>query len=111
MCVHMGTTEVNAKLLFRKALIQLDYGKHDAAIENLKMALSTSCDDPVTHYGAMCCLGEVMLHRGDIHEARRLLAEVATVIRTDDVLRKEQERAKQLLRCSEKAANVNEADS
>lgn len=84
---------------FRKALMQLDYGKQDEAIGNLRTAIDEASNenDDVTKYGAMCCLGDVLVERGEINDARPLLEEVAALVRNDDVLDNEQERARELL--------------
>ena len=90
---------MKAKLLFRKALYQLDRGLLIQARENLQQAIDLAREerDRVTLVGALCCLGDYLAQVGELEGAKPLLKEVLTFGSEEDLFNYEIRRARELL--------------
>lgn len=95
---------MNAKLIFWKALYQLDRGIHSQAQENLARAIAVAKDerDLVTLAGALCCLGDFLFQLGEHERAKAVLQELLSYGFEGDLFDHELRRARELLQGPEK---------
>ncbi len=87
---------------FNKALLLLDYGKEERGERVLREAIELANEegDISTLIGAQCCLGDFLMQKGDVGEAKIWLEAVVNFDvppDSDDLFDEEIRQAKQLL--------------